>query len=245
MNTIILTSYLDFYEKDAQGNKIAHNFGNDNGILDCLKANTKKCENFLFVGNGMEGAKSEQYFKIACESFAMTMPFENYNVLNNSTKDKAKVLVENADFIFLCGGHLPTQNTFFNEIGLKELLKNTNALIVGGSAGSMNCADAVYCPPELEEEIEDTNFNRYLKGLGLTDINTLPHFEEYQKMVICGRRYIKDVIVPDSHKTDIVALNNGSYIVIKNNQATIYGESYLIKDEKIKNICENIKYEKY
>lgn len=245
MKTIILTSYLDFYEKDEQGNKIAHNFGNDNGILDCLKANTKKCKNFLFVGNGMEGAKSEQYFKIACESFAMTMPFKNYNVLNNSTKDKAKELVENADFIFLCGGHLPTQNAFFNEIGLKELLKNTNALIVGGSAGSMNCADIVYCPPELEEEIEDSNFNRYLKGLGLTDINILPHFEEYQKMVICGKRYIEDVIVPDSYKTDIVALNNGSYIVIQDNQSTIYGESYLIKDEKIKKIYETIKHEKY
>ena len=245
MKTIILTSYLDFYEKDEQGNKIAHNFGNENGILDCLKANTKKCENFLFVGNGVEGAKSEQYFKIACESFAMTMPFKNYNVLNNSTKDKAKELVENADFIFLCGGHLPTQNAFFNEIGLKELLKNTNALIVGGSAGSMNCADVVYCPPELEEEIEDTNFNRYLNGLGLTNINILPHFEEYQKMVICGKRYIEDVIVPDSHKTDIIALNNGSYIAIKNNESTIYGESYLIKDEKIKKICENIKHKKY
>ena len=35
MKTIILTSYLDFYEKDEQGNKIAHNFGNENGILDC------------------------------------------------------------------------------------------------------------------------------------------------------------------------------------------------------------------
>lgn len=239
METIILTSYLDFYEKDEQGNKIAHNFGNDNGILDCLKANTKKCENFLFVGNGMEGTKSEQYFKIACESFELTMPFKNYNVLNNSTKDKAKELVENADFIFLCGGHLPTQNTFFNEIGLKELLKNTNALIVGGSAGSMNCADIVYCPPELEEEIEDANFNRYLKGLGLTDINILPHFEEYQKMVICGKRYIEDVIVPDSHKTDIIALNNGSYIVIQDNQSTIYGESYLIRNGQITQINGN------
>ena len=245
MKIIILTSYLDFYEKDEQGNKIAHNFGNENGILDCLKLNTKKCENFLFVGNGMEGAKSEQYFKIACESFAMTMPFKNYNVLNNGTKDRAKELVENADFIFLCGGHLPTQNAFFNEIGLKELLKNTNALIVGGSAGSMNYADMVYCPPELEEEVEDNNFNRYLKGLGLTNINILPHFEEYQQMVICGKRYIEDVIVPDSHKTDIIALNNGSFIVIKDNQSTIYGESYLIKDGKIKEICENIKYEKY
>jgi len=239
MKTIILTSYLDFYEKDEQGNKIAHNFGNDNGILDCLKTNTKKCENFLFVGNGMEGAKSEQYFKIACESFAMTMPFKNYNVLNNDTKDRAKELVENADFIFLCGGHLPTQNTFFNEIGLKELLKNTNALIVGGSAGSMNCADVVYCPPELEEEIEDTNFNRYLKGLGLTDINIMPHFEEYQKMVICGKRYIDDIVLPDSYNVDITGLNNGSYIVIKDGEAVIYGEAYDIRNGTITRICEN------
>ena len=100
----------------------------------------------------------------------------------------------------------------------------------------MNCADVVYCPPELEEEVLDDNFNRYLKGLGLTNINIMPHFEEYQKMVICGKRYIEDVIVPDSHKTDIIALNNGSYIVIQNNQSTIYGESYLIRNGQITQI---------
>lgn len=175
----------------------------------------------------------------------MTMPFKNYNVLNNSTKDKAKELVKNADLIFLCGGHLPTQNTFFNEIGLKELLENTNALIVGGSAGSMNCADVVYCPPELEEEVLDENFNRYLKGLGLTNINIMPHFEEYQKMTISGKKYIDDIVVPDSKRINIIGLNNGSYIVIKNGASTIYGESYLIKNGKIKQICENIKQEKY
>ena len=51
MSTIILTSYLDFYEKDEQGNKIAHNFGNDNGILDCLKANIKKLGYFFLYKN--------------------------------------------------------------------------------------------------------------------------------------------------------------------------------------------------
>ena len=136
MKTIILTSYLDFYEKDEQGNKVAHNFGNDNGILDCLKANTNKCDNFLFVGNGMEGEKTDAYFKLACESFELTMPFKNYYFLSPKTKDKAKELVENADFIFLCGGHLPTQNKFFNEIRLKELLKNTKRL---KSLGNMVC----------------------------------------------------------------------------------------------------------
>lgn len=239
MKTIILTSYLDFYEKDEQGNKVAHNFGNDNGILDKLKKHTQKCDNFLFVGNGTIGAKAEQYFKLACESFNMTIPFKRYYFLNPSTKDNAKELVENADFIFLCGGHLPTQNKFFNDIGLKELLINTNALIVGGSAGSMNCADKVYCPPELEEEVLDEKFNRYLSGLGLTNINIVPHFEAYKNFSILGKRYIEDVILPDSYKADIVGLNNGSYIVVNDNHATIYGESYLLKNGKIKLICKN------
>ena len=121
MNTIILTSYLDFYEKDEQGNKIAHNFGNDNGILDCLKSNIKKHDNFVFVANGMEGEKAEAYFKLACNSFELTLPFNNYEFLCPSTKNRAKEMIEKADFIFLCGGHLPTQNKFFNDIGLKEL----------------------------------------------------------------------------------------------------------------------------
>ena len=196
MNTIILTSYLDFYEKDEQGNKIAHNFGNDNGILDWLKANIKKYDNVVFVANGMEGEKADAYFKLACNSFEMTLPFKNYDFLCPSAKDRAEELIKKADFIFLCGGHLPTQNKFFNDIGLKELLKNTNALIVGGSAGSMNCADIVYCPPELEEEVLDENFNRYLKGLGLTNINILPHFEECQKWLFAVKGILKMLLYP-------------------------------------------------
>ena len=239
MKTIVLTSYLDFYEKDEQGNKIAHNFGNENGILDCLKANIKKYDNFVFVANGMAGEKSEEYFQLACNSFELTLPFKNYNFLCPSTKNRAEELIKNADFIFLCGGHLPTQNKFFNDIGLKKLLKHTNALIVGGSAGSMNCADKVYCPPELEEEVLDANFNRYLKGLGLTNINIMPHFEEFKQMTICGKTYINDIVVPDSKKIDIIGLNNGSYIVIKNGTSIIYGESYLIHKGQITQINEN------
>ena len=46
MNTVILTSCLDLYEKDENGNKIPHNFGNENGILDCLKKELKNNNNF-------------------------------------------------------------------------------------------------------------------------------------------------------------------------------------------------------
>ena len=230
MNTVILTSCLDFYEKDENGNKIVHNFGNENGILDTLKAEIKKYDNFLFVARGLDDERTEQYYNNTCKSFEMTLPFKNYNILNNSTKNRAKELVEGADLIFLCGGHLPTQNKFFNEIKLKELLKNTNALIVGGSAGSMNCADIVYCPPEIEGEAVNPNFKRYLKGLGFTKTNILPHYQDFKDYILDGKRYMEEIIFPDSYKTKVVAINDGSYIVIKNGKEKIYGESYIIEN---------------
>jgi dipeptidase E len=160
-------------------------------------------------------------------------------VLDGRTMHNAKNLVEEADFIFLCGGHLPTQNKFFNHINLRELIKNTNALILGGSAGSMNCADIVYCPPELEGESLDPTFNRYLKGLGLTNINILPHYNKWGGYVLDGKDYMKDIIYPDSYKKEIVLINDGTYIVCEDGNETIYGESYLLKNGEIKQICEN------
>ena len=239
MRSVILTSCLDFYEKDENGNKIVHHFGNANGILNCLKSNIKKYDNFLFVARGNDDENTEQYFNNACKSFELTLPFKNYNILNYSTYKNAKELVEQADLIFLCGGHLPTQNKFFNEINLKELIKNTNALIVGGSAGSMNCANVVYCPPEVEGESLDPTFNRFMKGLGLTDINILPHYDEFKDYVLDNKKYIEEIILPFSHETPVIALNNGSYIKIENNKSIVCGESYIIKDNEIKQICKD------
>ena len=34
---VILTSCLDLYYKNEKGERVAHNFGNENGILDIIK----------------------------------------------------------------------------------------------------------------------------------------------------------------------------------------------------------------
>ena len=44
-------------------------------------------------------------------------------MLDRRNASEAARLVKKADWIVLCGGHVPTQNRFINEIGLKELLK--------------------------------------------------------------------------------------------------------------------------
>ena len=170
----------------------------------------------------------------------MTLPFENYYILDSRTEDIADELIQKADLIFLCGGHVPTQNKFFNNINLKEKIKSTNALIIGGSAGAMNMADTVYCPPELEGEAIDPKFNKVYKGLGLTNINVFPHYDELKDYLVDEIHVINEIVIPDSFKYDIYAINNGSYILI-DDKNYLYGEAYLIKDGKIEKINENDK----
>ena len=235
----ILTSYLDLYDKDEEENRIAKNFGNQNHILDNIKKYVKKYDNFLFVaGDEFDYETTDLYANVTFESFNKTLPFKNYQILDYRTEKIADELIKNADLIFLCGGHVPTQNSFFNNINLREKIKNTNALIIGGSAGAMNMADIVYCPPELEGEAINPDFKKIYKGLGLTNINIFPHYDEIKEDLVDGIHVLNEIIIPDSYKYDIYALNNGSYILI-DDKNYLYGEAYLIKDGKIEMINED------
>ena len=242
MKTTILTSSLDFYDKDEFGNRTPHQFPNLNGVVDMIKSTVKNYNNFLFVASNETAYElTDLYANCTFKSFDLTLPFKKYSILDGRTKNKAKELINNADFIFLCGGHVPTQNAFFNNINLKKLLKNYNGVICGGSAGSMNCANVVYCPPELDGEALDPNFKRYYDGLGLTDINVMPHFQDMKDVILDGMQYLTDILLPDSHKTKMIAINDGSYIVCSNGKETLYGEAYLLSNGKVELICENNK----
>lgn len=235
----ILTSYLDLYDKDENGNKIAKNFGNENYILDNIKKHVKKFDNFLFVAsNEFNNDETDIYADVTFKSFDLTLPFNNYYILDSRTEDIIDFLLDRADLIFLCGGHLPTQNQFFNTIKLREKINNTKAFIIGGSAGAMNMADSVYCIPELEGESLDPNFNRTLKGLGLTNINILPHYDEFNNYILDGKRFIEDIVLPDTNTRTVYGINNGSYILIDDNNY-LYGEAYLLNKGKIEKINEN------
>ena len=57
-------------------------------------------------------------------------------------QEKADAL-HSYDFIILGGGHVPTENAFFRKIGLAERLIGFEGIVMGISAGSMNCARMV------------------------------------------------------------------------------------------------------
>lgn len=242
---LFLTSSLDTYNKDSNGIRHVHNFGNVNGILDNFKKYISKYDNFVFVASqNADTAQTDMYANLIFQSFQMTLPFKKYSILDKRTKSQAKKLITEADFIFLCGGHVPSQLKWFEEINLKELMQDTNAVVCGQSAGSMNSADVVYCPPEFEEEVLDKNFDRYREGLGLTDINIYPHWNPQliSEQFLAGKNVYNDIMLEDSKKKPFVAFDDGSYILQIDGKKQLFGNGYLFKDGEYKAIDNNCEH---
>lgn len=149
------------------------------------------------------------------------------------------------DLIILAGGHVPTQNNYFKNIKLKEKLIGYSGVVIGISAGTMNCASVVYAQPELEGESVNPNYQRFIEGLNLTNINVLPHYQMVKDYYLDGRRLFEDITYQDSYGKEFIALVDGSYIVQENNRIKIYGEAYKISNAqltKISNLNEIIIY---
>ena len=150
-------------------------------------------------------------------------------MLDRHNAGKTPGLVAQADWVVLCGGHVPTQNRFLHEIGLKELLQGFEGVVMGCSAGSMNCADVVYSHPELPGEAADPSYKRWLKGLGLTDIQLIPHMEQCRYAKVDGLRLFEDIVYPDSWGHRFYTFRDGGYVLKKEGHpAELRGEAFEI-----------------
>lgn len=141
--------------------------------------------------------------------------------------------MESVDVLILAGGHVPTQNRFMKQLRLRERLQNYHGIVVAWSAGT------VYAGPEFEGEAIDPSYERWLPGLGLTDINIFPHFQRLKDDWLDGMRLIEDITYADSVGHEILALNDGSYVMIDGGKTTLYGEAYKIKDRRQWKICND------
>ena len=153
-------------------------------------------------------------------------------------KEKADDL-PNYDFVILGGGHVPTVNAFFTYIGLREGFSGFNGIVMGISAGTMNCARIVYAQPEMPGEAKDPDYERFIPGLGLTEYNILPHYNAVKNDIIDGMRLIEDIAFSDSIGHTFFAITDGSYLLQTEEKAEIRGEAYMIRDGRIEQICSN------
>ena len=163
---------------------------------------------------------------------------EEIVMLDRRNAARTPELVNNAHWIVLCGGHVPTQNKFLHEIGLRRLLEGYDGVVMGCSAGSMNCAENVYSHPALPGEAADPRYKRWLKGLGLTDIQIIPHFGQVRYAVVDGLRLFEDIAFPDSWGHRFYTFRDGGYIKIQDGRPVLYGEAFEITRGAMRRVCE-------
>ena len=166
------------------------------------------------------------------------MVFSDFRVLDRRNQDNAQLLIWESDFIILAGGHVPTQNEYFQEIGLKDLLRNYQGVLMGISAGTMNAAARVYAQPEESGE-SAPDFQRFLPGLGITTINVLPHYQQVKDHLLDGKRLYEDVTFADSMGECFYVFVDGTYLLIEDGQTFLYGAAYRLSDAVMEQISES------
>ncbi len=235
----ILTSSLGGYSK-TNGTRAPAPLLRNNGLTDRLKSFWPENARILILcADPTKYEKNDSIRACLREAFPMSgLSVSRVDVCDDREPDAVDGL-KNIDVLILTGGHVPTQNRFMKRLRLRERLSDYDGMILAWSAGSMNCADTVYAGPDLEGEAVDPLYERWITGLGITDINIFPHMQSLKDAYLDGMRLIEDITFDDSVGHDILALNDGSYIVIDGGRTTLYGEAYMIRDRKQVQICED------
>lgn len=203
-----------------------------NGFVEELRKTLPESCSALFICSDPDQPSLTYGFAEDMEdSFAQVgITFTETAVLERENQDQCDELTANAGLIFLVGGHVPTQNAFFQEINLRARLRDWNGVIVGVSAGSMNAADVVYAQPEEPGEAVDPEYRRFLPGLGLTKRNMIPHYNQDKDWTLDGLRLYEDITYADSIGHRFYVLVDGSYILGRDGREELRGEAYLIEN---------------
>ena len=212
-----------------------------NGFVENLRRHVRPGMRFLTIAAWKDDhARNDEMARTFAGGFAYhRMVPVQVRVLDSRNQTDAAELVADSDVILLAGGHVPTQNAFFREIGLRALLADYPGVVMGVSAGSMNAADVVYAQPEEAGEAIDPAYRRFIPGLGLTQHNILPHYHMVKDHVLDGMRLFEDITFGDSCGQTFRVLADGSYILETAQEAWLYGEAWVIRDGVMHKICQD------
>lgn len=211
-----------------------------NGFVDNLKRDLPPVLKCVFAASdpddpaGTDAYADEMRLCLEDAGFKFTA----FRVLDARNAGEAAALIHDADLVILAGGHVPTQNRFFNAIGLKQILSGFDRVVMGISAGTMNSAGSVYAMPELEGEAVDPCFERTLPGLGLTSVNIVPHYQYLETCMLDGMNMIHDIARSDSMTRTLYGLPDGSYLRIEDGSACFFGRTLLFDKGNIRLLCE-------
>lgn len=232
---LFLTSNLNHYIK-VNGEKVAKEVDNTNGLVDQLITNLDNKKGITFIPADFENInKIKKYSNLLFEALKLSgITFDNYYVIDINNQSEISTMLNNSSIVFLSGGETYTQNCYFKNINLRELLKNYEGIIIGQSAGSINLAEDVYNSPECESDLSRP---LHFKGLGKTNINIEPHFELDITNFNNDELFHRNEMLKESKSHAIYALCDTSHIFDDGEKQVLYGEGYLLLNSNITKLC--------
>ncbi len=242
MKKLFLTSWIGGYDRSDESKKPIK-LNNSNHFVDRLRLacpNDIKVITFI-ASTPSDYAKCDEH----SERLMANLRLEGFNpsklyLVDNRCDFAIEDAILSSDIVFLAGGHVPTQNDFFRKIGLKEILQKYNGVIIGQSAGSMNCAELVYVQPEEPEDFADKDFKIQIEGLGLTKYNIMPHINFAHEYSYDGVT-VYDMCIEDCKEIYHYGIVDGGFVEVESNgyKAVSYGETYLFRDGNCCKLCNN------
>ncbi|HBA63914.1 MAG TPA: dipeptidase E [Lachnospiraceae bacterium] len=211
-----------------------------NGFVEELQQVWKEDSRCLMIASDPDAMEKNEYYReVMAQSIALSgLSIAEMNLCDGRNPEMTAESLHKYDVVILSGGHVPTQNAFFAVLHLREALQNYEGIVIGISAGTMNSAEEVYAMPEREGESKDPEYERFLMGLGLTDIMVIPHFQEICETVLDGKQAVEEIACPDSMGRCFCGLPDGSYLLIWDGKTKLYGEAYLIQDGEVSALGE-------
>lgn len=159
--------------------------------------------------------------------------FDEYHFIDyRMQKEDARRFIQNASVIFLCGGDPVLQNDFLADYELSDVIKNSNAVILGASAGALNMAAKWYSSITTSNEVVTSTI---YDGIGFD------HFAYESHSQRDYATFVQGYLNPLSEEIDVYASEQESAIRVKDGKIEIMGPVYLISHSKIQKLVETLK----
>lgn len=218
--------FCGFTKEKRFGNRVSAYFKND----------MKETNSIVFIpGEYKLSSKTEQFVASDLEWFKeIGIEFQKVYVFGKGiySQEEMKRILANADVIFLMSGFAVQQNKFLEENGLKEIIRDSNGIVIGISAGAINLGRISVCSKNTLKGIEETNI---YKGIGRVDYTFEPHFNPERDFELDSElKYISSRIKLYEISNDI-----GIKILDNNKYELIEGNMYIIENKSVKEVGED------
>lgn len=149
--------------------------------------------------------------------------FDEYHLINNYIKkEEAQKFIQDASVIFLLGGSIVKLHRFLVAYDLSYLIKKSNAVVIGASAGAINMSAKWLCSKKFGDEITSI-----YEGIGLDDFSVLSHFDLENHIAL-----VQKELSSLSREIDIYVSNKDCAVRVKDGKIDILGDVYLMSHSK-------------